>query len=36
MDREIRNTTRNIGSKWRKIGDGGKGICSPDIVKIHS
>jgi len=27
---------RNIGNEWKKIGNNGREICSPDIVKTHS
>ena len=36
INRVTRNTIGSIGSKWKKIGDGGKEIHSLDIVGIHS
>jgi len=35
-DGATRNTIENIGSIWRKIGDGGRKIHSLDIVEICS
>ena len=33
---EIENMIGSTGSGWRKIRDGGRKICSPDIVGICS
>jgi len=33
---KTRDMIGNIGSKWRKIGDSGKEICSQDIIEICS
>ena len=34
-DRAIRSTIGNIGSGWKKIGDDGRKICSPDTTGIR-
>ena len=36
MDRATKSMTENIGNKWRKIGDGGRKICSLGIIGTHS
>jgi len=36
MNGTTRNTIESTGSEWRKIGDDGRKIHSPDIIKIHS
>ena len=36
MDGVTRNMTESIGSIWKKTGDGGRKIRSPDIVEIRS
>jgi len=36
MNGEIRSTKENIGSEWRKIGDGRRKIRSLGTTGIHS
>jgi len=36
MDEKTGSTIRNTGSRWKKIGDDGRRICSLGIVRTHS